>query len=164
MPIPDFIVSLRRQVGQAQLWLPGVTAVVRRSEEILLVRRADNGEWTPVTGIVDPGEQPAVAARREVLEETGVVADVERLAWVNAGPPVVHVNGDRARYLDHCFSCRYVAGEAHVADDESRDVAWFPVDALPPMRPIFRERILCALADDSRTRFETEDATAPASG
>ena len=52
VPIPDFIVSLRRQVGQAQLWLPGVTAVVRRSDEILLVRRADNGEWTPVTGIV----------------------------------------------------------------------------------------------------------------
>ncbi len=155
MPIPDFVVDLRRYVGPAQLWLPGVTAVVRRADQILLVRRADNGEWTPVTGIVDPGEQPAGAARREVLEETGVSVEVEHLAWVNAGPPVVHANGDRARYLDHCFSCRYVAGDAHVADDESRDVGWFPIDGLPVMRGIFHERIACVLDGDTRTRFET---------
>src|SRR5680860_1364660 len=84
MPVPDFIVDLRRKVGHAELWLPGVTAVVRRVDEILLVRRSDNGDWTPVTGIVDPGEQPATAARREVFEETGVTVEVDRLAWVNA--------------------------------------------------------------------------------
>jgi 8-oxo-dGTP pyrophosphatase MutT (NUDIX family) len=123
MPIPDFIVDLRRQIGHTELWLPGVTAVVRRAHEILLVRRADNREWTPVTGIVDPGEQPAVAARREVLEETGVTVEVAHLVWVNAAPPVVHTNGDRARYLDHCFSCSYLDGDAHVADDESCEVA-----------------------------------------
>ena len=39
---------------------------------MLLVKRSDNGAWTPVTGIVDPGEEPAVAAAREALEETGV--------------------------------------------------------------------------------------------
>ncbi|HET6627627.1 MAG TPA: NUDIX domain-containing protein [Nocardioidaceae bacterium] len=155
MPIPDFILDLRRQVGHAELWLPGVTAVVRRTDDILLVRRADNGQWTPVTGIVDPGEQPAVAARREVLEETGVRVQIEHLAWVNAGPPVVHANGDRARYLDHCFSCRYLDGEAHVADDESSEVGWFSVDALPVMSGLFRERIACALTTDERTRFET---------
>ena len=38
-----------------------------------MVKRSDNGEWTPVTGIVDPGEEPAVGAVREALEETGVV-------------------------------------------------------------------------------------------
>jgi ADP-ribose pyrophosphatase YjhB (NUDIX family) len=154
MPVPDFILELRRYVGRAELWLPGVTAVVRRAEEILLVRRADNGQWTPVTGIIDPGEQPAVAARREVLEETGVRVEVEHLAWVNAGPPMVHANGDQARYLDHCFSCRYVDGEAHVADDESCDVRWFPVSGLPPMRDIFQERIACALERSTPTRFE----------
>jgi ADP-ribose pyrophosphatase YjhB (NUDIX family) len=30
-----------------------VTAVVRRDDQILLVQRADNGTWTPVTGIPD---------------------------------------------------------------------------------------------------------------
>jgi 8-oxo-dGTP pyrophosphatase MutT (NUDIX family) len=68
MPIPDFIVDLRRKIGTELLWLPGVTAVVRRDDEILLVQRADNLRWTPITGIVDPGEQPATAAVREAKE------------------------------------------------------------------------------------------------
>jgi 8-oxo-dGTP pyrophosphatase MutT (NUDIX family) len=78
VPIPDFIVELRRHVGTSNLWLPGVTAVVRRGPEILLVRRSDTGEWTPVTGIVDPGEDPGVTARREVLEETGMAVVLGR--------------------------------------------------------------------------------------
>jgi ADP-ribose pyrophosphatase YjhB (NUDIX family) len=153
MPIPDFIVELRRHVGTSNLWLPGVTAVVRRERQILLVRRSDTGDWAPVTGIVDPGEDPGVAARREVLEETGVEARVDRLAWVQALPPTVHVNGDRSTYLDHTFACTYLAGEAHVADDESTDVAWFAADDLPPMRRTMLDRIACVLADDPVTRF-----------
>ena len=38
----------------------------------------------------------------------------------------MHANGDRASYLDLTFACTYVSGEAHVADDESSDVRWFP--------------------------------------
>jgi ADP-ribose pyrophosphatase YjhB (NUDIX family) len=152
MPIPDFVRELRRHVGTAALWLPGVTAVVRRGPDILLVQRADNQRWSPVTGIVDPGEGPGVAARREVLEETGVVVHVERLASVQALPPVTHVNGDLALYLDHTFACSYVSGDAHVADDESLAVRWCPVDDLPPM-PAYDERIAYVLSDDPMTRF-----------
>ncbi len=155
MAIPDFVRDLRRHVGTAQLWLPGVTAVVRRGEDVLLVRRSDNDEWAPVTGIVDPGEDPGVAARREVLEETGVSVSVDRLAWVQALPTVTHVNGDLAAYLDHTFSCTYLAGDAHVADDESTDVRWFRADDLPPMKALLRERIACVLADDPVTRFRS---------
>jgi ADP-ribose pyrophosphatase YjhB (NUDIX family) len=152
MPIPDFVRELRRHVGTAELWLPGVTAVVRRGSEMLLVQRADNQEWSPVTGIVDPGEDPGVAAGREVLEETGVVVRVERLASVRALPPVTHVNGDLALYLDHTFACSYVSGDAHVADDESLDVRWWPVRALPSM-PSYAERVAGVLEDDPVTRF-----------
>ncbi len=70
MPIPEFVVELRRHVGDAVLWLPAVTAVICRDDELLLVRRSDNGTWTPVTGIMDPGEEPAGCAVREAREET----------------------------------------------------------------------------------------------
>ncbi len=153
MPVPDFVLALRRHVGHAELWLPGITAVVRRGEEILLVQRSDTGEWTPVTGIVDPGEDPAVAARREVREETGVSVRVDRLAWVQALPPTTHVNGDRAVYLDHTFSCTYLDGEAHVADEESRAVRWCRADDLPGLAPSYAARVACVLADDPVTRF-----------
>jgi 8-oxo-dGTP pyrophosphatase MutT (NUDIX family) len=153
VPIPDFVRELRRHVGRAELWLPGVTAVVRRGDELLMVQRSDTGEWAPVTGIVDPGEDPGVTARREVLEETGVVVSVDRLASVSALPRMTHVNGDVAAYLDHTFACTYLEGTAHVGDDESTAVEWFPVDDLPPMQESLRERVACVLAEDPVTRF-----------
>ena len=153
MPIPDFIVALRRKVGHDLLWLPAVTAVVLDEGNVLLVRRADNGRWAPVTGILDPGEQPAVCAAREVLEETRVVARVQRLVSVHADDPVTHANGDRAQYLDLTFRCAYVSGAAAVGDDESLEVRWFPLDALPPMRPTPRARIEAAVPADGDVVF-----------
>lgn len=153
MPVPDFIVRLRQKIGHDALWLPGVTAVVLRGDEVLLVKRSDNGQWAPITGIVDPGEHPAVSAIREVLEETGVEAAVESLVWVNVTRPVVHANGDHAQYLDHTFKCRYVGGEAHVADDESEAVGWFPVTNLPEMTPALTERIVTALHHEGTVRL-----------
>lgn len=160
MPIPDFIVELREQIGHTELWLPGVTAVIRRTAgsgatELLLVRRSDTGEWTPVTGILEPGEEPAVGARREALEETGVQITVDRLASVTSTQHMAHVNGDRAIYLDHTFACTWVSGDALVGDDESVDVGWFAVGALPPIAARLLERIDAALADEVATRFRT---------
>jgi 8-oxo-dGTP pyrophosphatase MutT (NUDIX family) len=153
MPIPEFVVDLRRAVGQSLLWLPGVTAVVVRDAQVLLVQRSDNRAWTPVTGIVDPGEHPAVAATREVLEETGVEVVVRRLASVSVTAPVTHVNGDLSQYLDHTFRCDHVAGEPFAADDESLDARWCPLDDLPPMAPDMLARIEDALGEETGTRL-----------
>lgn len=153
MAIPDYVRRLRLRVGHDLLWLPGATAVVLRGDEVLLVRRSDNGQWSPVTGIVDPGEHPARAAVREVMEETGVTCDVDALVWVNVTEPRVHANGDLAQYLDHTFRCRYVEGQAHVADDESSDVAWFPIDGLPEMPADLRERISVAVEHADAVRL-----------
>ncbi len=38
MPIPPFVAELRRLVGTHELWLPAVTAVIVRGDEILLTR------------------------------------------------------------------------------------------------------------------------------
>ncbi len=158
MPTPDFVLALREQVGHAELWLPGATAVVRRegpggTTEVLLVRRADTGEWTPPGGIVDPGEDPGSAARRETREEAGVEVRVDRLASVGAAAPHTFPNGDRVVVLDHTFACTWVCGEARVGDDESVGVGWFGADDLPPMAARFLARIEAALSDEVATRF-----------
>ncbi len=148
MPIPEFVAALRARVGTTLLWLPGVTAVTFDAEErVLLVRRADNDRWALVSGIVEPGEEPARALVREVAEETGVVVDVVALAYADVTPEVTYPNGDRAQYLDLTFLCRHAGGTAVVADEESTDVGWFPLDALPePMTASSRDRLANALA------------------
>jgi predicted RNase H-like nuclease/ADP-ribose pyrophosphatase YjhB (NUDIX family) len=153
-PVPDFVLAIRKKIGSDHpLWLPAVTAVVRRGDQVLLVRRSDNGQWTPVTGIVDPGEEPAVAAAREVTEETGVHVRVDRLASTGAHPETVHANGDRAAYLDLTFACTWVEGEARVADDESTEVRWWPIGALPPMGQVMVARVEAALSGEREARF-----------
>lgn len=157
-PVPEFVLALREKIGgEHPLWLPGVTAVVRRGDQVLLVRRSDNGRWTPVTGIVDPGEEPAVAAAREALEETGTRIRVDRLASTSAHPELRHANGDVAAYLDLTFACTWLEGEAHVADDESSDVRWFPVGSLPEMSEVMLARIEAALSDEREARFVAPD-------
>jgi 8-oxo-dGTP pyrophosphatase MutT (NUDIX family) len=156
VPTPDHVLALRAKIGNDLLWMPGVTAVIRRGDEVLLVRRSDNGAWTAVTGIVDPGEEPAVTAAREAMEETGVEIRVDRLASTSAGREMVYPNGDRAIYLDLTFACTWLSGEAHVADDESTDVRWFRRDELPEMTPYMLERIEAALSDEREARFRRE--------
>nr|WP_301539395.1 DUF429 domain-containing protein [Nocardioides sp. zg-1308] len=133
--------------------MPGVTAVVRRGDELLLVKRSDNGAWGPVTGIPDPGEEPAVAAAREAMEEAGVTIRVDRLASTAVHGEILHVNGDRATYLDLTFACTWLDGEAHVADDESTDVRWWPIGSLPPMPEVMLARIDAALSGEREARF-----------
>lgn len=158
MPTPEFILRLREHVGHDVLSLNGTTAVILREIDgvahLLLVRRSDTLAWTPVTGIVDPGEDPARTVVREAREETGVEIEVERLAWVHALPEQTYTNGDRALFLDHCFRCRWVSGEPAVGDDESVETGFFPLDALPEMSDPVLERIAVALEDRTDTRFE----------
>ncbi len=159
-PVPDFVVEMRKKIGHDPMWLPGVTAVIRRGEEVLLVKRSDNGQWTPVTGIPEPGEEPAVAAAREAMEEAGVRIRVDRLVSTGVHGEIVHSNGDRATYLDLTFACTWLEGEAHVADDESTDVRWWPVAALPEMTAVMLERIDAASSGELEARF-VSDAERP---
>jgi ADP-ribose pyrophosphatase YjhB (NUDIX family) len=153
MAIPDFVVALRTKIGTAPLWLSGVTAVVLKDDQLLLVRRADNGAWTPVTGIIDPGEQPADAAVREVVEESGVRVVPERLAGIGVTDVVVYDNGDESAYLDLTFRMRWTDGDPYPADGENTEARWFPLDALPPMSSEMTGRIEAALSDRPSALF-----------
>lgn len=158
MSTPEFILSLREKIGTEMLWLSGVTAVVLNpAGQVLLVRRADTGAWTPVTGIIDPGEEPAVAAVREVREETGMRATAEQLVWVHTLPPMQYPNGDNSQYLDIVFRCSSPGGDPYPADGENTEAGWFDTSALPPMSLEMRDRLRSALDAHpaAPTRFES---------
>lgn len=158
MPIPEFIVETRKKIGTDLMWLPSVTAVVLRDStddspwatpEVLLVKRADNGAWTPVTGICDPGEEAFDAAEREVLEETGIDAKSVAILGVGAIPPLEHANGDKASYMCTSLRLEVIGSEAVepvVGDDESVDVGWFSILHMPVEDPRWRLVIADAVA------------------
>ncbi|WP_055489436.1 NUDIX domain-containing protein [Streptomyces sp. TP-A0356] len=148
MAIPEFIRTLRASAGHQMLWLPGVTAIVFDDDgRVLLGRRTDTRKWSVIGGIPEPGEQPAACAVREVYEETAVRCVPERVVLVQALDPVTYANGDNCQFMDITFRCRAVGGEARVNDDESLEVGWFTVDALPELNEFGVLRIKQALSD-----------------
>lgn len=168
MATPDFILSLREKIGHDPLWLSGVTAVVLRppdgtevpvtgpppaGTQVLIVKRADNGKWTPVTGIIDPLEEPAAAGVREVEEEADIVARALRLVSVEVVGPMTYENGDRSAYLDVCFAYAYVSGRPYPADGENTEARWCHPAELPEMSPRFRNAIARTLAGDPLAAF-----------
>ncbi|WP_062466753.1 NUDIX hydrolase [Demequina maris] len=161
MATPDYILELRTKVGHDPLWLMSATAVVVRPSaarpgvrEVLLAHRSDFLTWATVGGIIDPGEQPAIAAARELLEETGVVAEPETLAWVHVQDPAVYPNGDHVQFLDLTFRFRWVSGEPYPADGENLEARWFDEDRLPPLSDEMTGRVGHALTAGEVTRFE----------
>lgn len=157
MPIPEFIVATREKIGTDLMWIPSVVAVVLRDStddspwavpEVLLVKRADNGAWTPVTGICDPGEEPHHAAVREVEEETGVRSTPAALLGAGAVGPIVHENGDNASYMSIAVRLEPEDPGAVpvVGDDESSEVGWFSIAQMPVTDPKWRLVIADAVA------------------
>ncbi|MFD0783378.1 NUDIX domain-containing protein [Micromonospora azadirachtae] len=153
MGIPDYIRRIRKQIGHDLLWLPSVSAVVRNDAgELLLGKRADDGRWSVVSGIVEPGEQPATAVTREVREETGLEVEPIRLSSV-VSHPHTYPNGDRCEYLNLGFECRVLDGDARVNDDESEAVEWFAPDRLPALDAHARLVIEQALGGKAETFY-----------
>ncbi|MCI1935056.1 MAG: NUDIX domain-containing protein [Bifidobacteriaceae bacterium] len=150
MTTPSFILTLRRHIGHAPLWLSGVTAYVQNSQgEILLARRADTGEWALIYGINEPAEEPADTVIREVKEETGVECVPQFLASVKASPKMLtYDNGDQAQYLDHLFICSLAPNGNHTpgtGDGENTESGWFSPAALPsPLAATTVERMALA--------------------
>lgn len=135
VPVPDFIRELRARVGHDLLFLTSALSVVIVDDQVLLVRRSDTGKWLVPGGIVEPGEFAADVAERELLEETGVSGAVEKMLLVTTGEPMEYPNGDRCQFLLLIFQCRYEGGTPRPDLDETTDVRWFDIDALPDMPP-----------------------------
>ncbi|WP_353114113.1 NUDIX domain-containing protein [Microbacterium sp.] len=153
MATPDFVLALRERIGHDPLPLVGVTAVVFRDEKVLLGKRADNGAWQAVAGILEPGEEPADAAARECLEEAGVVVSVDRVALVHRLPRVVYGNGDQVDYLDIVFRCTWISGEPHPADGELTEVGFYDLGAMGEVDREHVRKIALALAEDDPAHF-----------
>ncbi len=98
-------------------------AIVRGDDGILLAVRRDLRGWELAGGKVEQGETPEAAVCREVLEETGLIVEVERYV------------GDYVRtgfrpHTARVYLCRPVGGTLQ-SNWETLDLRWYSLDALP---------------------------------
>jgi 8-oxo-dGTP pyrophosphatase MutT (NUDIX family) len=154
MAISSYLRDLRQKVGNIPLMVPAVTAlVVNDQNRVLLHRACDDGKWHTVGGSIDPLEEPADAAARETLEETGLHIEPVCVVGVYADPPVTYPNGDVVLYTSIAFECRILGGQLHPADDESLELGFFAADDLPELSELDREKVLRVLDKNTRTHF-----------
>lgn len=129
MPIPDFLRALRERIGHDHLMMPAVAMVVPDDRgRVLVMRRADTGAWSLPSGIIEPGEEPAHSAVRELHEETGLVAVADAVLCTFRTPELHYPNGDVASYVSTLFRCRVLRGELEARDGEALAFDWRAVD------------------------------------
>lgn len=117
--------------------LIGVSVALWRGDEVLLVRRAGAplaGTWSLPGGLVEAGERLAEAARRELLEETGLdcgsltgPVDWNEIILKDAAGAV------ERHYVIAAFHARWQGGEAGAGDD-AEAVCWVRPDALSDLQ------------------------------
>lgn len=109
-----------------------VDAVLLKGRDVMLIRRARApfaGSWALPGGFVDVGERVEDAARRELLEETGLRGDIVDLLGVWSDPS----RDPRGHSVSVVFVCK-IGGIIQIdAGDDAAEARWFPLDALPPV-------------------------------
>lgn len=133
--------------GQAREFSAG--GVVVRDEDVIVIvptRRAADGSRVLALpkGHVDPGETPVEAARREVREETGIVAEPvrelgETRYWYRRDGRTI---GKAVSF----FLFTYLEGDTTDHDDEVEEVRWLALEEAERELSHAAEREMVSLA------------------
>ncbi|MEI7846603.1 MAG: NUDIX hydrolase [Chloroflexota bacterium] len=108
-----------------------------RNQEVVLIKQYRHGVgkviWEFPGGVIDPGETPMEAAKRELLEESGfgvvpVSVEEDAAKWIDMGP--VSPNPDNHTNLIHTFLALDVEKISHQDLDENEEIDVFliPLD------------------------------------
>ena len=113
--------------------LVGVGALVADDSTVLLVKRRHEparGLWSIPGGLIELGETAEAAARREVMEETGIDVQIERLFDVVDNV----VYDDRGKIRFHYVLVEFVGRPVTTVtrpNSDASDVRWVRFSDLP---------------------------------
>ncbi len=148
-----YIMDLRKLVGHMPLMQVGASVIVEdECGRVLLQLRSDNHCWGYSGGSVDLGEEVEEAAKRELYEETGLIAHSLSLFGVFSGDDThyVYPNGDEVYNIDIVYICKDYHGNLRPQQGEVDDLRFFELSEIPenisqpirkPLEEYIRSRI-----------------------
>ena len=115
--------------------------VVIADDHILLAHWREYGRsgWTLPGGGINPGEDPADAAVREIFEETGYTAELDELLGISsfvaqAGERLTPGATEALHGLRIIYRAHVTGGElTHELDGSTDEAAWHPLSAVPTL-------------------------------
>ena len=129
----DYIKSIRKKVGHDRILIVGAGVIIYKDNKVLLQKRSDNFSWSNHGGSVNLGESVEDAAKRELKEETGLIAN--KLVFLNiaSGDHMMYTypNGDEVYIVEINYICNDFSGEQLESSDEVLELKWFDIDNLP---------------------------------
>jgi 8-oxo-dGTP pyrophosphatase MutT (NUDIX family) len=138
------------EIGYVTAKVGADAAVFDEQDRILLAHRADDGKWGLIAGWVDPNESPAGTVVRELAEEAGVQARVDRLVGVffreaHAGE---HPHGT----VSIVYLCSITGGTLRPQLHEVTELAWRSIDDLQSGEWHHHHELLARAARDAHWR------------
>lgn len=128
--------------------------VADQQGRVLLVCRADSGNWALPGGAMNLGESVVDCAVREVREETGLVVEITGMVGIYTDPRhvIAYADGEVRQQFNVCLTAR-VLGGALARSEESTALDYIAPSQLDglPMHPTQRLR-LSHFLDASRTQ------------
>lgn len=124
----------------------GIVFHPNKPTSVLWVKRRDLGIWVLPGGGIDPGESPKSAAKREILEESGLEVDLIREAALFH--PV-----NRWTATTHLFVCCAKGAEAK-ATEESECAMFFPISSPPCPHFPLHEKWLKEVLENHNEKIE----------
>lgn len=126
IPLGENSVGIAGDMAKARRPIVATISAVIKDGAVLLVRRAnapDIGLWGFPGGKIDFGETIEVAAVRELLEETGIVAEAVSVFNAVDAFDIDKSSSVREHYVLIAVLCRWISGSP-LAGDDALEAAW----------------------------------------
>lgn len=130
-----YIMELRKLVGSRPLIMAGACVIlINDDKEILLQLRNDNNCWGLAGGSLEIGETLEQVAKRELFEETGLIANKLKLFNVYSGENLYYKypHGDEVYNVVTAYVCCDYEGVLRREESEVQELKFFKFNELPP--------------------------------
>lgn len=130
----DYVTNLRKKIGHDPILIPhSIVILYNENDEILIEERSDDGNFDFPGGGIEPDEEAEEAAKRELFEETGLIADELEFFKLYTGKITYYKysNGDEIYGIDMVYIAKKYHGTLKRQVEEVNNLLFIKGDDIP---------------------------------